>query len=327
MGRRLSALRHRADRRRVGYKYFGDTRLYAAGAERWSAASVRTAHGPTLSAHLDVPSSRTAFGLSSSARPRPGGDERCNTPSSRRKEKPKPGAKDATADWNQHRATRPTSSRWMGARMEHDLNWQIVNLSGKPADLLERRCSTSPATSRFGLSDRRQAELKLLRRAGRDHPWPGGLRKSRFAESFKALGQELFPAYKFRLLRRHFVFTEQYPASNGRGRSRWKDGNGCRGADAARPAPRRRPKLAAPGDRAQGVSLRALQHLPLRRRPPDLRYKGDTYVITPDESIKPRAPSSSPRALPRQSGPRARRLARLSAVSRSTHSSSRAERR
>jgi hypothetical protein len=113
-----------------------------------------------------------------------------------------PGATGAAAagDWNQRPRDAANVTRWMGVQGERYLNWQVVNLSGNPQDLLDAPILYISGSRRlaFGADD-----LAKLRQFVED----GGLilgnancGKEEFAKSFRQLGAALFPTYEFREL-------------------------------------------------------------------------------------------------------------------------------
>jgi hypothetical protein len=278
-----------------GYKYFGKHDWYALGAETLVKAQDKDGswkYGEK--GEVRVPG--TAFGIFFLARGRaPVVINKLRYEFEAAPASASPGnrkTKDAGgARWNQRPRDVANVVRWMGETMERDLNWQVVNLSVNPADLLDAPVLylSGDQALRLGPDDKHKL---------RSYVEQGGLilaqadcAKKPFATGFRELGKELFPAYEFRPLpASHPVFSEQYNAS------KWKDkievdglSNGVRelmllipSEDVARSWQTRSTEQKAPHFQLMSnVLLYAVDKA-------DLRFKGQTYVLTADPKAKPR---------------------------------------
>jgi len=116
--------------------------------------------------------------------------------------------------WDERPRDIANLARWMGPRIESNLNWQIVNLS-VPADELH----DAPILYISGNSDPKfsDAEVEKLR----TYVEQGGLilgtadcASAIFTRSFEKLGTAMFKQYEFRQLpATHLIFTELFHAS------------------------------------------------------------------------------------------------------------------
>lgn len=106
----------------------------------------------------------------------------------------------AVADWNQRPRDVANVTRWIGHQAERYLSWQVVDLNAPPQDLLDAPILYLSGSTKLPFSE---AEVVKLRQFVED----GGLilgnadcGKQPFVASFTQLGQDMFPAYKFREL-------------------------------------------------------------------------------------------------------------------------------
>lgn len=104
------------------------------------------------------------------------------------------------ANWNNRARDAANAARWAGRSFERDLNWQIVNLSAAARDLHDAPILYIAGNEALRLS---KADKQTLR----EYVEQGGLifghadcGSTAFANSFRQLGQELFPRYEFRSL-------------------------------------------------------------------------------------------------------------------------------
>jgi hypothetical protein len=192
--------------------------------------------------------------------------------------------------WNERPRDVANLARWSGRQIEHDLNWQVVNLK-VPAEELH----DAPILYLSGSQalDFPAADLQKLRA----YVEQGGIifgnadcGKEAFAKSFIALGKQLFPKYSFRQLpQQHVIFTrEQYPGSSWRTRPIVQGlSNGVRelmlllpDADAARAWQTRSEQTKEPLFQvAADIFLYAVDKK-------HLQDKGDTYIVMPDPNVK-----------------------------------------
>lgn len=289
-----------------GYKYFGNHDWYALGAE----TLVRQQRGDgswpySFINERDMPVPGTSFALFFLTRGRApvainklqySFDGQATTAA---KSDAKPAAavakaKDAAndgANWNQRPRDVANAVRWLGTALERDLNWQIVNLAGNPADLLDAPLLYMSGDQDLRLSAADKQKLRSYVEQGGIILGQADCAKPEFAKSFKALGGELFPAYEFRVLpSNHLVFTEQFPASKWKGKIEVEGlSNGSR--ELMLLIPREdvgkswQLQVSGPKEHHFQILSNILLYAVDRA---DMRYKGDTHVITPNESITPR---------------------------------------
>ena len=105
-----------------------------------------------------------------------------------------------SGDWNQRPRDVANVTRWIGRQGERYLSWQVVDLGASAQDLLDAPILYLSGSSQLPLGE---AEVAKLRQFVED----GGLilgnadcGKKAFAESFRRLGEDMFPAYAFREL-------------------------------------------------------------------------------------------------------------------------------
>jgi hypothetical protein len=292
-----------------GYKYFGSHDWYALGADTLVRTQRSDGSWPySFASKADMPVPGTSFALFFLTRGRapvamnklhyaftPAKGEAAKGEAAKGQAKPATAAvkeaNDGTANWNQRPRDVANVVRWLGAALERDLNWQVVNLSAKAIDLLDAPLLYMAGDQELRLSDADKQKLRSYVEQGGIILGQADCAKPEFAKSFKALGGELFPAYEFRTLpSNHFVFTEQYPASKWKGKIEVEGlSNGSREL-----------MLLIPRDDVGKswqlqVTTHKEHHFQLLSNiflyavdRADMRYKGDTYVITPDDSVTPR---------------------------------------
>lgn len=120
--------------------------------------------------------------------------------------------------WNQRPREVANLTQWVGSRIEQDLNWQVVNLSAPAEELVESPLLYMSGSAAVTLSDEHKTKLKaFMENGGVVLGNPDGGRPI-FTDSFKKLGESLFPGYKFRdLPEKHPIYNNQQFQ-----RSRWK---------------------------------------------------------------------------------------------------------
>jgi hypothetical protein len=116
--------------------------------------------------------------------------------------------------WNERPRDVANLARWAGRQLEHDLNWQIVNMEVSPQDLHD-----APVLYISGSQQMAFSPAKILK--FREFVEEGGMilgnadcAKPEFVKSFIRLGTDLFPNYEFRQLPpNHPIYMhEQYHA-------------------------------------------------------------------------------------------------------------------
>lgn len=199
--------------------------------------------------------------------------------------------KTVTANWDQRPRDVANFSRWMGRQIERDLNWQTVNLKVPVEDLHDAPILYLSGNQELTLSDEEAGKLKAFVNQGGMILGNADCGSRAFATSFEKLGEKLFPDYKFRQVPlTHPIFSdEQFTAKHERSHPRLMGlSNGVRElmllvpeADLSRAWQARSEKT-----REEAYHLGAnifLYSVDMR----NLRYKGDTYIVTPDPKVKP----------------------------------------
>jgi hypothetical protein len=121
------------------------------------------------------------------------------------------GKKAAPGNWDQRPRDVANLTRWIGREVETPLNWQIVDLQERPVDLLDAPILYVAGNQPLKLSPGDVAKLT-------DYVHQGGLivghadcSNNGFADSFRKLGQSMFPGQAFRPLPAESpIFGEQF---------------------------------------------------------------------------------------------------------------------
>lgn len=268
-----------------GNKYFGEHDWYAAGAD---ALVKKQAKDGSWNSHGTIPG--TAFGIFFLTH------GRATVVMNKLRYEFAEGSgkgKDADAHWNQRPRDAANVAQWVGRTMERELNWQVVNLRVGATDLLDAPIlyvSGDQDLTRIAADDR--AKLKTFVEQGGLILGSADCGSAAFAKSFQQVGRELFPAYSFRPLPAgHPILSlQQYPAS------KWKSKPELLGLSNGT----RELMLLLPGDDfgkswQTRASRTKSEHFELATNiflyavdKKHLRFKGETYVITPDKKAKPR---------------------------------------
>ena len=195
-----------------GYKYFGSKDWYAAGAEHLVRSQKKDGSWDS-NYPGNGPIPNTAFALLFLSRGR--------APVIMNKLDYSPVAAAAgeggeavkvvrTANWNQRPRDVANLATWSAARMERDLNWQIVNLTASPEDLHDAPILFVAGSESINLGEAEVAKLRTFVEQGGIILGNGDCGKEIFNKSFRALGKKMFPKYEFRALpSNHVIFKEQ----------------------------------------------------------------------------------------------------------------------
>ena len=199
--------------------------------------------------------------------------------------------KTVVANWDQRPRDVANFANWMGRQIERDLNWQTVNLKVPVEDLHDAPILYLAGNQELILSDEEAGKLKAFVDQGGMILGNADCGSRAFATSFEKLGEKLFEGYKFRQVPlTHPIFSdEQFPAKRERSHPRLMGlSNGVRelmllvpDADLSRAWQARSEKT-----REEAYHLGAnifLYAVDMR----NLRYKGETYIVTPDPKVKP----------------------------------------
>jgi len=193
--------------------------------------------------------------------------------------------------WN----TRPRDAanvvRWMGKEIEHDLNWQITDLAGRPEDMLDAPILYVAGSKPPVFTTDERDKLKRYAELGGLIFGHADCASASFATAFRKLGTDLFPGYEWRELPdNHPIYTRQQFL-----RTTWKVKPRLVGLSNGS----RELMLLLP----QGDAGAAWQTLAAARKPElfqlmssifqytidkaNYRRKGETWVLAPDPKIKP----------------------------------------
>jgi hypothetical protein len=204
-----------------GYKYFGDKDWYAAGAEELVRRQAKDGSFPSnFAGSTPIPS--TAFALLFLARGRAPVimNKLDYSPVAAKAEGGDEGSRAVTraVNWNQRPRDVANLASWTAARVERDLNWQIVNLTASPEDLHDAPILFIAGSESIPLDDASVDKLRAFVQQGGLVLGNGDCGKEIFNKSFRALGKKMFPKYEFRALPvNHPIYKEQqYDAD------RWK---------------------------------------------------------------------------------------------------------
>ena len=112
--------------------------------------------------------------------------------------------------WNERPRNCANFARWMGHNIEHDLNWQTVNLKVKPEELHDSPILYISGNKELTFSDADIATLRAFAEQGGLILGNADCGQPTFAQSFAKLGTKLFPKYEFRELPNdHPIFQDQ----------------------------------------------------------------------------------------------------------------------
>jgi hypothetical protein len=194
------------------------------------------------------------------------------------------------ANWNQRPRDVANLVRWTGRALERDLNWQVVNLDVEAEDLLDTNILYLAGNQPLALTEAQEGRLKRFVEMGGLVVGHADCSNAPFANSFRKLGEKLFPASEFRNLPPdHVIYNGQFRYAA------WKQkpqvqglSNGARELMLIVPAgdPARLWQVQAVKGREEAWQLMANVFLYANDRK-DLRFKGDTHWVTLDAAKKP----------------------------------------
>jgi hypothetical protein len=127
------------------------------------------------------------------------------------------GAEAKPAAWNQRPRDVANAVRWIGRQLEVDLNWQVVNLSVSPEELMDAPIVYLSGSQPVALDGAAVAKLRAYVEMGGLIVGHADCANPQFAASIRALGGAMFPAYEFRELPAdHLLYRNLFNAA------RWK---------------------------------------------------------------------------------------------------------
>ncbi len=183
-----------------GYKYINDINWYERGAEFILAHQRKNGEWPAEFAYMNVASTSMAILFLS----------RGGAPVAISKLDYGGPMKNDTAHWNQRPRDAANIVRWIGKTVERELNWQVVNFNATVRDLHDSPILFMSGNLPLDLSQAEKAKLKQFISEGGMIVANADCQSSEFADSFRKLGNELFPMYEFRELPAdHVIYTGQ----------------------------------------------------------------------------------------------------------------------
>lgn len=267
-----------------GYKYFGDKDWYAVGADELVRRQKKDgSFDSNYPGSSPIPN--TAFALLFLSRGRaPVMMNKLDYGTTTAAEADSPAnAVRRQVNWNQRPRDVANLAAWSGARMERDLNWQIVNLTASPEDLHDAPILFIAGSESIPMADPDVAKLRAFVEQGGMILGNADCSKELFNKSFRALGKKMFGKYEFRALPAgHPIFKEQqYDADKWKNRPKVEGlSNGVRELMVLLPEVDPARAWHARQDRAReelfqlgaNVFLYAVDKS-------NLMYKGETYIV------------------------------------------------
>ena len=194
------------------------------------------------------------------------------------------------ASWNQRPRDAANFARWMGKQIERDLNWQIVNLKVDVSDLHDSQILLITGKEPLRFAPEEEAKLKQFVEQGGMILGNADCASKNFADSFKKLGTKLF-GHEFRELPEgHPIYTNgQYPRPQLKNQpSLLGLSNGVRELMLLFPAadPPRGWQLDNFTAERKGLSEIATNIVLYSVDKQNLRYKGQTFIVTPVKDVK-----------------------------------------
>ncbi|MFI5380207.1 MAG: DUF4159 domain-containing protein [Tepidisphaerales bacterium] len=191
--------------------------------------------------------------------------------------------------WNERPRDLANLSRWMGEAIEREVNWQIVNLHGNERDILDAPVLYISGKEALNFTPEDEQKLKRYVEAGGLVFGNADCASAPFASSFKRIGTKLFGG-EFRVLPDdHPIYVhQQYHRNN------WKYrppvfglSNGVRELMVLVPSadPGKGWQTRAFGGQERSALAQLAANLFLYAADKtQLRYKGDTYIVTPNQT-------------------------------------------
>lgn len=200
--------------------------------------------------------------------------------------------KSAAGAWNRRPRDVANVTRWIGRATEREFNWQIMNLDAPIEDWHDAPILYLSGSDPLTIAKPHVDKMRRFVEEGGLVLVNADCGKGGFVGSTKKLASELFPAYEFRELpESHPIYTERYP------RSKWKSKFSVQGlSNGARELMIVIPSADPAKTWQTGVWRGREDHWQLAANiaayaadPREVRFKGDTYLVAEDPSIKPTA--------------------------------------
>jgi hypothetical protein len=200
------------------------------------------------------------------------------------------GDKVKEANWNQRPRDAANFTKWLSKQLERDLNWQIVNLNNPVEDLHDAPILYIAGNQPLVFTAAQEEKLRLFVQQGGLIVGNADCGHAGFVTTFKKLGAKLFPPYEFRELpANHLIYSALFD------RKKWKGpvtvqglSNDARELMILIPSgdPARLWQTGTYLGREVGHELMANIFMYVSEKR-DLRFKGESWVVTPDAAIIP----------------------------------------
>ena len=260
-----------------GLKYFGKTDWYAAGAE--ALVKSQSPSGAWQS-HGAIPG--TMFGILFLVR------GRAPVVLNKLEYEIADGRKVEEGNWNQRPRDAANLVRWISGQIERDLNWQTVNLRVPAEELHDAPILYIAGNQELQFTEEDERKLKQFVEQGGLILGHADCARATFSTSFRKLGQKLFNEEFRELPQDHPIYTGQMFQ-----RSDWTSrpsvlglSNGARELMLLLPQgdPGRYWQMNAPSKKEEWFEVIADIFLYAVDKQ-NLRYKGQTYIVTPQTHI------------------------------------------
>ena len=199
---------------------------------------------------------------------------------------------DKEGNWNQRPRDVANVAKWVDAKIERHLNWQIIDLKHKEPlrDLHDSKILYISGNQALNFKPEEQAVLKQYIEEGGLIVATADAGKDIFAKSFRDLGKKLFPEYEFKQLDEKsapLMTSEQFPASQWKKKMRIEAlGNNARwfmillpDADVGKTFQRQDQNRPEAYQFFANLFLYSIDKT-------DARFKGDTHIVRVDPKVK-----------------------------------------
>ena len=195
----------------AGVKYFGTTDWFQAGADHLIASQKPDGHWDASFPGTEL--SNTCFAVLFLSRGKaPITINKLHYQISDKSGKP------TEADWNERPRDVANLTKWTGAQIESNLNWQVVNLQVKPEELRDAPILYLSGDQELNFTEAEEQTLKTFIEEGGMILANADYSSPAFGDSFQKLGTRLF-GYEFRELPASSpIFTEQAHVKHSRTR-------------------------------------------------------------------------------------------------------------
>ena len=198
------------------------------------------------------------------------------------------------ANWNQRPRDVANIARWTGQQIEREVAWQIVPLNAPVEELHDAPILYMAGNETIALTPEQEQKLKLFIEQGGIVLGNADCASPAFTNSFRALGQKLFPLYEFTPLpENHPIYANQMFD-----RAKWKrkpvifsQRNGARELMLLLPTADAGRSWQLKETRTKDELFQFATNLFLYAVDKQgMRVRGEPYIVTPDPKAKPSKP-------------------------------------